>query len=352
MAGIAIGGEGPLNVKRTLGSLVPHPAEIGKIAGAHLGIAAPRTHLAGGGIASIPNNMFQPIDASGIGVPNADVNIVGSSSLQAGSGPGVAKANSTPAAQSSPMGEISQAAGSANSLSTLGNNAYSGISNLWGGSTMTAGDASAYNAANGLTSGSADFASAGDTIGGLSDMFSSGATGAGAADAMGAGASAADAMGAGAGAGAADAAAAGAGTAASSGGIGDMLATAGEAIAAGVCSVIFTGLYKQGLVPRSIWVAAQRYGLCYCRDHAGLRLFAAYLFWATPIANLITRHRWFAELVAPIFIPSLHEEAIRMGLDVKRSWYGRISFAAFYGLTWIVSRTITANKYKSILHTT
>lgn len=129
----------------------------------------------------------------------------------------------------------------------------------------------------------------------------------------------------------------------------DILGAIGDGIEAVFSTVLCTALYKQGLVSRAVWVAAQRYGQCYTNDAAGVRLFVSYLFWATPIANLVTKHLWFAKLVAPIFIPSLHEEAVRMGLDVKRSTYGKISFKILYVFTWTLSRMMTKTKRWSIL---
>ena len=95
---LGISQDGPLNVKRTLGSFVPHPANIGKVAGAHLGITAPRMHLANGGRGGSPqntditSNMFQPLNASGSNVPNADVNFISSPALAVGPGPGKSQA--------------------------------------------------------------------------------------------------------------------------------------------------------------------------------------------------------------------------------------------------------------------
>src|SRR5665213_70356 len=130
--GVAIPGDGPLNVKRTLGSMVPHPAAIGKIMGARLGIATPRTHLAGGGIpqqSGILQNMFQPISPGG-NVPSADINFISSPQLSSGAGPGVAKANSTPQQQPSTAQDVAQGTQAASGLTNL----YKGASGILGGS--------------------------------------------------------------------------------------------------------------------------------------------------------------------------------------------------------------------------
>jgi hypothetical protein len=160
MSGIAIPQEGPSLARRTLGSLVPHPAAIGKVAG------VPRMKLAGGGIAdaeNISSNLFQPISPTGI-VPNADVNFITSPQLQGGKGPPAAP-SSKPQQQPNTLQDITMAGGAANTLT----GAYNGAGTLWNGSTMSAADAAAYNTENGLTAGMDDFASAGDTIGGIGD---------------------------------------------------------------------------------------------------------------------------------------------------------------------------------------
>jgi hypothetical protein len=134
---IALSSDGPLNVKRTLGSLVPHPAAIGKIMGAKTGITAPRVHLAGGGIANAENlesNMFQPVLPNG-SVPVADINFITDPQLSNGPGPGQSKANSTPKQQQNSlqqMAELGQAGSSINSLVGAGNSGINGISNFFG----------------------------------------------------------------------------------------------------------------------------------------------------------------------------------------------------------------------------
>lgn len=167
MAGIALPQEATSMVRRTLGSLAPHPASIGKIAGAKL------PHLAGGGIANAENisgNMFQPIQQGGI--PNVDANFI--TSPQLGIGQGAPKGQAAkPDQQESGVQEINQLGGAANTLIGAGKGIGSIGSSLWNGSTMSADDAGSYNAANGLAEGDADFASSGDTIGGLGDMLSS-----------------------------------------------------------------------------------------------------------------------------------------------------------------------------------
>lgn len=119
---IGISQDAPMTARRTLGSLVPHPANIGKIAGAHLGIAAPRTHLAGGGIANAENmesNMFQPINSQ-VGVPNADVNFISSPQLAIGQGPPKGQA-AKPDQQPSSMQQITEGTSAANGATSLYN---------------------------------------------------------------------------------------------------------------------------------------------------------------------------------------------------------------------------------------
>lgn len=108
--------------RRTLGSLVPHPAQIGKIMGAKLGIGSARApHLAGGGIANAENmtsSMFQPIGGST--VPDADVSFITSPNLAIGHG-----APNPPSSQSkqqpSTMQDIAAGTSAANGLTGLYN---------------------------------------------------------------------------------------------------------------------------------------------------------------------------------------------------------------------------------------
>lgn len=116
--------------RRTLGSLVPHPASIGKVAGAHMGIKP--MHLARGGIGNMENieqNMFQPITPDS-NIPNADVNFISSPQLSAGKGPPVAQA-AKPQQQPSPMQQIAEGTGAAAGLTSL----YKALPSLgsWGG---------------------------------------------------------------------------------------------------------------------------------------------------------------------------------------------------------------------------
>lgn len=127
---IAINQEGPLNVKRTLGSLVPHPANIGKIAGAHLGITAPRMHLARGGVQ--PNNdvlasMFQPVGITSQ-IPDAGIDYISSPQLRTGSGP-PAPPSSAPEKQPDSMQQIAEGTTAAIGLT----DAYKGINKGIGG---------------------------------------------------------------------------------------------------------------------------------------------------------------------------------------------------------------------------
>lgn len=123
---IVIPQSGVVGTRRTLGSFSPNPANIGKIAGAHLGIIAPshmgtqKLHLAGGGIANaenISNNMFSPVN-SGVGVPNVDVNFITSPNLARGPGPPTGHA---PQPQKEPDGmqQVAEGTSAANGLTGL-----------------------------------------------------------------------------------------------------------------------------------------------------------------------------------------------------------------------------------------
>lgn len=92
-------------------------------------------------------------------------------------------------------------------------------------------------------------------------------------------------------------------------------------------SVICTALYKRGKITRRVWNAAQRYG----RDIAPSFVYVAYLAWGVPIAKKIDKHKWFAILMYPIFIPWAHELAVLAGEDTAVSTlFGRCVFRLTY----------------------
>ncbi len=126
--GVGIPQSGVIGARRTLGSLAPHPASIGRIAGAHLGIKTPRMHFATGGITGnrqknppidITDTMFSPIDPL-VGVPDVGTNFIQSPQLQTGHG-----APAPPAVQQQqqqdPMKQISEGTSAANGATDLYN---------------------------------------------------------------------------------------------------------------------------------------------------------------------------------------------------------------------------------------
>lgn len=139
---------------------------------------------------------------------------------------------------------------------------------------------------------------------------------------------------------AATAAAVGADVVAGVSAAGEALSAIGDAIAVALC-VICTAFYKRGMVERSVWLGAQRYG-----QALDPMTFAGYHYWAMPIANKITKDEWFAKLMAPIFIPPVNEMAIIMGRkDIKRTIYGFVSHKILFGLSWTIGRVMKGKKY-------
>lgn len=118
-------------------------------------------------------------------------------------------------------------------------------------------------------------------------------------------------------------------------GVGDFLGTVGDVIGAAL-TVICTAYYKQGMVSRSALLGALKYGMALDR-----RTHAGYTYWASPVARKITKDRWFAKLLAPVFLPMINETAVIMGqAGVKRTAYGYVSFRVFLGFSWAVGLCI------------
>ena len=105
-------------------------------------------------------------------------------------------------------------------------------------------------------------------------------------------------------------------------------------------SVICTAFYKREMVSRNVWLGAQRFG-----QKLNPETFAGYVFWASPIAKCITKHSWFAKLMAPIFIPPVNEMAYLMGQkNVRRTFYGFASHRVLLALSWVLGRMLVIMK--------
>ena len=105
-------------------------------------------------------------------------------------------------------------------------------------------------------------------------------------------------------------------------------------------SVICTAFYKREMVSRNVWLGAQRFG-----QQLNPETFAGYVFWASPIAKRITKHSWFARLMAPVFIPPVNEMAYLMGQNnVRRTLYGFASHRVLLALSWVIGRMLVIMK--------
>lgn len=124
---------------------------------------------------------------------------------------------------------------------------------------------------------------------------------------------------------------------------GDALGIVGDVIAAAL-SVICTAFFRRGMVSRSTWLGAQRYG-----QALHPIAYEGYIKWAAPIAHQIEKNAWFAQLMAPIFIPPVNEMAILMGFRNPdyRTIYGVISHRVLLSLSWVVGYAMKGIKYEA-----
>jgi len=119
----------------------------------------------------------------------------------------------------------------------------------------------------------------------------------------------------------------------------------GSAIGGIFGSVICTALYKRGMLTRQVWHGAQLYG----RDVADKDMYQAYLIWGKPIADAIKKHKWFAKIAAPIFVPWAHELAIHAGEKTAVSTLlGRTMFRTTYAFTWVMAKLLYRRDYDGL----
>ena len=124
-------------------------------------------------------------------------------------------------------------------------------------------------------------------------------------------------------------------------GVVSVVGDVGSAIGSVFGSVICTALYKRDMLSRRVWWSAQRYG----RDIAPEHIYKAYLLWGQPIANMITKHAWFAKLVAHVFVPWAHELAVLAGsTQAVSTLRGRIIFKTTYALSHVLGKIIYRKK--------
>lgn len=105
-------------------------------------------------------------------------------------------------------------------------------------------------------------------------------------------------------------------------------------------SVICTAFYKQDIINRTIWLAAQRYGQSLDQD-----TFSGYLYWASPVAKRITADKDFAKCVAPFLTPAINEMArIMDGKKTTGTLYGMLSHRILFATSWIIGRILKTQK--------
>lgn len=101
-------------------------------------------------------------------------------------------------------------------------------------------------------------------------------------------------------------------------------------------SIVCTALYGRSLLPRNIWVCAQRYGRSIPSD-----TFAGYLLWASPIAKKIRTSGHFAKFASIILLPVVYEMAVSMKEPlIKSTIYGRLGLRAGYMLSFVVGKIL------------
>lgn len=122
------------------------------------------------------------------------------------------------------------------------------------------------------------------------------------------------------------------------GAIGDVIGDVADGIGDVLGSVICTAYYKQGFIRHRTWMGDQHYG-AQCNP----QVYRGYLFWGKPIAAQIIKRRWVANLLFPVFNPTIKEMAATMGVG-KSTFTGKLSLKAFIGISWAVGYFLTEKK--------
>jgi hypothetical protein len=90
------------------------------------------------------------------------------------------------------------------------------------------------------------------------------------------------------------------------------------------------------MIPRKIWLCAQRYGRSMPED-----TFAGYLFWATPIARRISFSSGFARVAAVFLMPAVYEMAVVMGdRSIKSTFSGRVMIKVCYTVSFVLGKMV------------
>lgn len=120
--------------------------------------------------------------------------------------------------------------------------------------------------------------------------------------------------------------------------VGDVFSGIGDAVGSAVGSVICTAYYKQGLISQDTWIADNRFS-----RNVSVNTYFGYRWWASSIAEQLTKHLWLCYLCYPLFIPSIKEMAAIKGIG-KSSLTGKYSLKFFLLLSEFIGYILSGKE--------
>lgn len=112
----------------------------------------------------------------------------------------------------------------------------------------------------------------------------------------------------------------------------------GSSIGGALGSVICTAYYKQGLISQDTWIADNRFS-----RNVSVNTYFGYRWWASPIAEQLTKHLWLCYLCYPLFIPSIKEMAAIKCVG-KSSFIGKYSLKFFLSLSEFIGYVLSGKE--------
>ena len=108
-------------------------------------------------------------------------------------------------------------------------------------------------------------------------------------------------------------------------------------------SIICTELYRQGLLPKKIWVADMRYA----RDHTSETTKRGYHFWARPCVRAMRRSKFWTRFWKPIAGGWAYHMAYKLGRHDRPNWMGRMVALTLLPLSGTLGRILQAGDWLS-----